>query len=136
MTGPTLTGAVHHVNLSVTDLEASAAWYRRVLGFEPLAAAPDPEGRWDKVILRHPSGLLLGLSAHRENRAEKASEFRTGLDHLALAVPDAASLDAWQARLDEEGVPHSEIKATPLGRLVVVRDPDNVQLELYAPNPQ
>ena len=33
-----------------------------------------------------------------------------------------------------KGVGRSEIKETPLGTLITLRDPDNIQLELYAPN--
>jgi catechol 2,3-dioxygenase-like lactoylglutathione lyase family enzyme len=128
-----ITGAVHHVNFSVSDLARSVDWYSKVFGLSVLLEAPDADGRCDKVILRHPSGLLVGLSAHRANPGAPASESRCGLDHLAFNVPDAGALPAWMEHLDDLGVAHSDVKETPLGKLVVLRDPDNIQLEVYAP---
>lgn len=131
--GADITGVVHHVNFSVSDLRRSRRWYSDVFGLTLLAEVPDPEGRWDKVILRHPSGLLVGLTVHRSNAGEPASEVRCGVDHIALVVAGPQALDAWIRHLDGLGVEHSELKTTPLGRLVVLRDPDNIQLEVYAP---
>ncbi len=128
-----ITGSVHHVNLSVTDLGRSAAWYADVFGLEQLVKLDDEHGAWSKVILRHPSGLLVGLTAHAANPGDRFDERRTGLDHVALAVADDHALAAWEHRLEELGIEHSEIKATPLGHLITLRDPDNIQLEVYAP---
>lgn len=63
------------------------------------------------------------------------SERRTGLDHLAFQVSNREQLEAWIARFDAHGVVHSEIKAAaiPGTFLVVFRDPDGIQLELFAP---
>jgi catechol 2,3-dioxygenase-like lactoylglutathione lyase family enzyme len=134
MTGPArITGTVHHFNLSVSDLARSTQWYTKVFGLRVLRQAPDPDGRWDRVIMTHPSGLLVGLTAHRTNTGEPASELHCGVDHLALQVENAEALGAWVRYLDELEVEHSEIKESPLGKLVALRDPDNVQFELYAP---
>ena len=129
-----ITGGVHHVNLSVTDLDRSANWYGGLFGLQELARMSADDGSWSKVILRHPSGLLIGLTAHDRNDAEPFAEWRTGFDHVALTVRNGKELQRWQQRLDERGVERSEIKETPLGRLITLRDPDNIQLELYAPN--
>jgi glyoxylase I family protein len=55
------------------------------------------------------------------------------LDHLCFSVADRAELVEWEARLAEFEIPHSPIKDTPHGSVVVFRDPDNIQLELFAP---
>ena len=125
-------GAVHHVNFSVTDLQRSAAWYERVLGLERGWEMPDTEGRGEKVVLLQPgSELRIVLSHHRSNPGEPASEFHTGLDHIAFTVDDRAALESWARRFDEMGVDHSPIKEGATGWLVVFRDPDNIQLEMY-----
>lgn len=67
-----------------------------------------------------------------ERTASSLSEFRVGLDHLALAVDSRDELESWVDHLDECGVPHSEIHDMPYGSLVVFRDLDNIQLELFA----
>lgn len=130
-----ITGSVHHLNLSVSDLERSSGWYQRLLGLSELTRLSAEDGSWSKVLLRHPSGLLVGLTQHRRNDAQPFDEWRCGVDHVALAVTDVDALRAWEARLDELGVVRSPIKTTPLGSLITIRDPDNIQLELYAPDP-
>lgn len=130
-TAPGVTG-ISHLTLTVRDLEASVGWYRDVIGLREVRRIPDEGGRGAKVILadagRH---LLLVLVQHAANDGTAFSEFRVGLDHLAFAVPDRTALDAWAAHLDAGGVPHSPIGAGALGDLLVVRDPDGIQLEFY-----
>ncbi|MFC6934681.1 VOC family protein [Actinomadura yumaensis] len=57
---------------------------------------------------------------------------RTGLDHLAFAVADRAELDAWAKRFAELGIAHSPVAETAFGPVLCFRDPDGVQLELFA----
>ncbi len=125
----------HHVALTVTDVDKSSDWYTTVLGFGKLKDFE--RGGFRKVLLIHPaSGTALGLTDHKARGSGDAfSEFRTGLDHLAFSVAGRAALEAWQARLDELGVDHSEIKPSAAGDVIVFRDPDNVQLEVYASSP-
>lgn len=128
-----ITGVVHHVNLSVSDLERSTRWYQELFGLTQLARLSADDGAWSKVILRHPAGLLIGLTEHRGNDSTPFDEQRSGFDHVALAVADLEELTGWETRLDERGVTRSAIKTTPLGSLITIRDPDNIQIELYAP---
>ena len=130
-----ITGGIHHINLSVTDADRSADWYEEVFGLERLLKFEDEQGRWSKLILRHPSGLLVGLTQHHANRGEAFDEVRTGMDHVAFSVSDDSALDHWERHLDDIRVTHSEIRTSPLGRLIVMRDPDNIQLEVYAAKP-
>jgi catechol 2,3-dioxygenase-like lactoylglutathione lyase family enzyme len=61
-------------------------------------------------------------------------ELRVGLDHLAFAVTDRDELDAWSQRLTLAGVTHSPVAAAnsiPGAAVLVLRDPDNIQLELF-----
>lgn len=128
---PELSG-VHHINFSVTDLQRSAEWYMGVLGLTMGWEMPDTEGRGQKIALLHPtSPFRLVLSHHARNDGQAASEFRTGLDHLAFTVTDRAELERWQRRFEELGVDHSEIKEGATGYLITFRDPDNIQLEVY-----
>jgi glyoxylase I family protein len=125
-------GGVHHLNLSVTDLERSAAWYRDVLGLKEGWEMEDVEGRGRKVVLLHPTEpLRIVLSLHQRNEGERFSELRTGLDHLAFTVTDRAALEEWARRFDELGVERSPIKEGATGWLVTFRDPDNIQYEMY-----
>ena len=127
---------IHHFGLTVRDAEASAAWYVEVLGFERVGGYEDPSGDRRKVFLRHP-GLRarLGLVQHRTTSTRPFDETQIGLDHLAFRVDSRAALDSWAQRLAAAGVPASPIAglAVDTGAAVLVfRDPDNIQLELFA----
>jgi glyoxylase I family protein len=88
---------------------------------------------WNEVLLKDPvSGVEIGLIEHASNPGEPFSAFRTGLDHVELGVAGPEQLEGWRDRLDELGIPHSGIKDD---RLIVVRDPDNIQIEFYWPKP-
>ena len=130
---PTFAG-LHFVGLSVRDAMASAAWYERVLGLVRVQeAGPAGHHRGAAILEHRASGLLIGLIALRANDGEPFDETRTGLDHLELRVADRAELETWSVHLDAEGVVRSPIAERPGAHILTFRDPDNIQLELYAP---
>ena len=127
---------VSHVQLTVRDADRSAAWYERVLcmqllGEFPQFATPGVAAR--VVQLRNPAtGIHIGVIQHESGDEGEFSEFRVGLDHLALAVDSREELEQWVEHLDGCGAPHSGIRDMPYGgSVVVLRDPDNIQLELF-----
>jgi glyoxylase I family protein len=130
---------IHHFGLTVRDVDTSAAWYEEVLGFQRAGEFIAPGGTRRKVFLRH-DGLQarLGLTQHRDGSQEAFDETHAGLDHLAFAVADREELEAWAARLADAAVVHSPV--TPANSVqgaavLVFRDPDNIQLELFAEQP-
>ena len=71
---------------------------------------------------------------HGRATGEVFDEMRTGLDHVSFTVP-AEELTEWLQRLDEAGVPHSQPAPSAFGEpLIVLRDPDNIQLQIYGRN--
>jgi glyoxylase I family protein len=85
-------------------------------------------------VLAHPeSGWVLGVRQYPQHPDGGFDEFRTGLDHFALGVESRAELEAWEQRLRAEGVPFTPIADTPIGSVIVFRDPDNIQLEFFLP---
>ena len=136
--GPAITG-VHHFSVTVRDIEASAAWYQRVF---QAARVPMQFPHYERehtgygLLLVDPrSGLAIGLHTNTGNGGEQFDEARTGLDHVGFNVASREELEAWTAWLDELGVEHSGIRTGdqpfPFATLVF-RDPDNIQLELFA----
>ena len=124
-----------HLGLTVRDVEVSAAWYAGVLGFRRVGAFEAADGSRRKVFLRHDAlPIRLGLTQHRPGSPGPFDETRTGLDHLAFAVAARGDLDAWAARLAAAGVTCSPVAAAnsvPGAAVLVFRDPDNIQLELF-----
>jgi glyoxylase I family protein len=130
---PDLAG-VQHIALTVSDARASADWYTRVLGLREVARFEEGGGDRFKIILTG-AGLVLGVVEHRGAGAGRFDERRSGLDHLAFGVAGRAELDAWAAHLAALRVPYSPIapaRLDPRNAVLVFRDPDNVQLELFA----
>lgn len=122
-----------HIDLTVTDGERSVRWWSDVLGFRLVATFERPGYRgWS---MYHPSGVPVGLMCHDEPASDHFEERAVGLDHLALAVRDRSVLEEWTHHLDQIGVPHSGIKEENGGPLLTLRDPDNIQVELWAFDP-
>jgi len=122
----------HHLALTVTDLDASIRWYERVFGIA-LQMAYDHEGGEGKVLADPEWRCVIVLHRHDANEAERFSETRTGLDHVGFGVSTRAELDAWQRHLAALDVVQSPISEQPYGDILVFRDPDNIQLELFSP---
>jgi catechol 2,3-dioxygenase-like lactoylglutathione lyase family enzyme len=86
------TTGLHHVRLTVTDLERSRAFYSDVLRFEVAAESPgspeDPEVRADPAQLYggvafQTNGMLFGLRPVADTGDQFLAE-RVGLDHLSF----------------------------------------------------
>jgi len=128
------TSAVHHVTLTVTDVERSMGFYTGLLGFQ-LAMMFGP-----RVILSN-GQLVLALTSPPDPAQaptnDQFNENRVGLDHISLAVENRAVLETAAALFDAQGVSHGEIKDLGPDLAIYVlafRDPDNIQLELTAPH--
>jgi glyoxylase I family protein len=133
---------LHHLALTVTDIESSLAWYQDTFGLSRVMEAPH-EGGTGIVLRNEESTMMLVLHRHDVNEGERFSERRTGLDHAGFRVASRADLERWQEHLEAHGVARSDqadhpltqspIADTPYGFILVFRDPDNIQLEFFAP---
>ncbi len=123
---------VHHVSINVSDVPAALAFYTEVLGLTYVAPTDEPGFR--RALLVHaPSGFFLGLTQHEANDGTPFRETNAGLDHLAFAVADREELEEWEERLAAKGVTYSPIQDVFYGSVLVFRDPDGIQLELFVP---
>ncbi|TMR07051.1 VOC family protein [Actinomadura soli] len=129
---PPVTG-FSHLALTVTDRDKSVQWYGDVLGFTPFYVQDD-DRRLETICIL-PDGLtVLGLLQHRD-AAGPFDHRHAGLDHLSFAVTDRAALEDWYTRLVGLGVTCSPVAETPFGPVLCFRDPDDIQLELFAMEP-
>jgi glyoxylase I family protein len=136
MTSPALT-TISHLDLSVSDVAASAAWYERVLGLKQVRRA-EFENRTMIVLVAPGSGLVIGLNEHTQRPDGRFDERRVGLDHVGFAVPHREDLDVWESHLAELDVEHSPVtdSGSGSGSALVFRDPDNIQLEIWWSRPR
>ena len=123
--------AITHVALTVSDLDRSVAWYKALLGSEPVL--DEDTGPFHHTVFLI-GGTLLGLHKFPDLKStEPFDERRPGLDHVAFGVANRKELEQWAARLDELKIPHRGIDDAPYGSGLSFRDPDNIALELFAP---
>jgi len=142
MAGQIELGGIHHLRLTVTDIDRSRAFYTGLLGFNVAAEAPasdDPQHDpsypvlWGGIVMAR-GDYLLGLRPVAA-KTDRFDEDRVGLDHLSFSVESRAALDEAIRLLDQNHVPHGEPRElTSFGICVMsFRDPDNIQLELTSP---
>jgi catechol 2,3-dioxygenase-like lactoylglutathione lyase family enzyme len=133
--------SLHHIALTVTDVDRSIPWYETLFGITYQMEEPHPGGT-GKLLADDNWQLIIVLHRHDGNQGETFHETRTGLDHVGFMVPTRQDLEAWQTHLEAHGVAHAEaadrpctqspIRDRPYGSVLVFRDPDNIQLEFFA----
>jgi len=142
--GPAATPTgLHHVRLTVTDIDRSKSFYMHVFGSDPIADFSDQAG--DPAVRADPERLfggcvfsvgqqILGLRPVAPAGDRFDSE-RVGLDHLSLAVGSVQDLRTAADRLTRAGVTHGDVRElTGFGLAILsLQDPDDINLELAAP---
>jgi glyoxylase I family protein len=135
-------GEIHHLRLTVTDVQRSREFYTGLLGFQVAAESPPPgdpaEAETFKVlfggVVMARGNLILGLRPMAP-AGDRFDPDRVGLDHLSFGVAGREDLEQAVRLFDEHGVTHGEITRLPSFAIDVLsfEDPDGMQLELTAP---
>ena len=141
MSGQVPVDGIHHLRLTVTDVQRSREFYTSLLGFQIAAESPpddDPSAEevfkilFGGVVLIR-GNLVMGLRpmAPADDRFDPD---RVGLDHLSFGVAGRQDLEQAAALLDELGVAHGGITRLAGFGIDVLpfEDPDGIQLELTA----
>ena len=142
MPGQIPAGEIHHLRLTVTDLDRSRQFYTELLGFDVAVESPPPDDPsaaeafkilfGGVVMIR--GNLIMGLRPMAPS-GDRFDPDRVGLDHLSFSVASRGDLEQAMRLFDECGVAHGEITRLPGFAIDVLpfEDPDGVQLELTAP---
>jgi glyoxylase I family protein len=121
---------VDHVALSVTDLDRSEPWYRRLLDVQHVTHRDGPT--WRRAILQA-EGFRLSLTEHDDTQpADRFDETRVGLDHIGIGCRDRAALEAWIRHVDNLDIDRGPTIEATHAHLFVCRDPDDVAIEFYS----
>ena len=129
-----MTVRLHHVALTVTDIEASTAWYIDLFGFVELVRDKHAGDSGGRAVVLGPAdwSMFVVMNEHPKNTGESFDPVRTGLVHVGFTVEDRATLDEWVARFKEKGVTYSPVTEHEWGWSLNFRDPDDLQLQLVA----
>jgi len=127
-TAPRIEG-LHHIQFPVSDLDASTAWFERVLGarYQPQFDHFDEQQRRFAVMLEVP-GLEFPLQLRL---AEDLAQAIVGYEPVTFGAVDRDHLDVWAGHLDLCGVEHSGIKTARIGETIDFNSPDGARLRLY-----
>jgi catechol-2,3-dioxygenase len=120
-----------HVQLWVSDVEASATWYGMALGLSPYAS--DIEHGY--IAMRHREARVVIVLTQRPegDGVDEGASAADVLDHLAFAVPDGEALQAWADHLTDIGIDHPGVVLELGNPSLQLRDPDGIAIELVAP---
>ncbi len=118
------------VRLQVADLDRSLAWYERVLGLRTVARDDDgarlaAQGSDEPLVVLH----------ERPGATPVPPRGRWGLFHVALLLPDRASLGAFLRHLGAEGE-RAGASDHLVSEALYLADPDGLGIEVYADRPR
>ena len=114
-----------HLQLIVRDVRPSVDWYCAVLGMEIMSE------HGDVVALRHRGARVVIVVSPGD-----PDPMRSPIDHIAFAVADGPTLEAWAEHLRELGLDVPDV-IDELGKpSLQLRDPDGNSVELVAPAPR
>jgi catechol 2,3-dioxygenase len=114
------------VELSVSELDRTLDYWQNVVGLRVL-------GRDDG---RASLGTDAELVRFVEEPGARPADGHTGLYHLALLVPDRASLARWLAHAARDRVQLEGLSDHAVSEAIYLRDPDRHGIEIYADRPR
>ena len=115
----------NHVALAVKDMEASARFYREVIGLEPIEVPDNLKAirSWFKIAPGQELHLLAGRSFPVTNNDPNAA-------HFSLTIPDADPVEAY---LKTKGLPYLRQQRFDGAWQIFISDPDGYFIELNEP---
>jgi catechol 2,3-dioxygenase len=121
---------VGSVDLQVSDLERSLAYYQQVLGLQLLSREKD---RAEFGAADSPVPLV---RLHERRGARRVPpQGRLGLYHFAILLPDRAALGRFVAHLAESGA-RAGAADHLVSEALYLHDPDGLGIEVYADRPR
>ena len=124
MNEPLPIDSVNHITRVTTDLEASTAFYRDVLGFRPIWR---PNFGFDGAWLFN-YGIQIHLSVATGDPAIDAPETSNRANHVAFHV---SNTDAVEELLKQHGIYYKTVTVPDIGvTQLFFQDPDGYHIEI------
>ncbi len=133
-TNGSITRGVHHIGLTVPDLEQTRAFFLETLGYDQVGEVPD----YPAVFLSDGSIMITLWQATDPASAVSFDRKNViGLHHLALTV-DADAIDGLCDKLNDTAGVEIEFEPETLGdmpvRHMMCSIPGGIRVEFLAPN--
>jgi len=130
-------GLINHLDLTVTDLVASCAFYDKVLGRLGYKRTSEYAGEVPCWVLSL-AGSQISIGLHKAKIATPHNRYAVGLHHLAFHLSSRTEIDDFHEFLLREHVDvldaPTEYDYTPGYYAAFFADPDGIKLEVvYEP---
>ncbi len=133
-TNGTITRGVHHIGLTVPDLEQTRAFFLETLGYDQVGEVPDYP-----AVFVSDGTIMITLWQATDPASTVPFDHKNviGLHHLALTV-DADAIDGLCDKLKDSADVEIEFEPEPLGdmpvRHMMCNIPGGIRVEFLAPN--
>ena len=121
-----------HINLNVSDLDRSIAFYRDILGFDLMQRYGTGAAFLGAGGYHH----HIGLNTWESLGATSPPAGHTGLYHSAFLYPDRKALGQVVKRVLEAGIPLDGAADHGVSEAIYLRDPDQNGVEIYVDKPR
>lgn len=123
---------IGHVHLTVSDLEASLAFYHDLLGFDITTRYGD------SAVFLSAGGYHhhIGLNTWQGKGIPPQPSGYAGLYHFAILFPKRRELAIMVKRLIDHNYPIEGASDHGVSEAIYLRDPDNIGIELYWDKPK
>jgi catechol 2,3-dioxygenase-like lactoylglutathione lyase family enzyme len=130
-----VTHGVHHIGLTVPDLDASNRFFKNTLNYEQIGEVPD----YPAVFLTDGTTMLTLWQAENPDTAVAFDRKNViGLHHFALGLENHAALDSLYEKLKTADDVTIEFAPEPLGagqvRHMMTNIPGGIRVEFISPS--
>ena len=130
-----VTRGVHHIGLSVPDLDATNSFFKNILGYEQIGEVPD----YPAVFLSDGTTMLTLWQVENPDTAVAFDRKNViGLHHFALGVDNHTAFDSLYEDLKSANGVAIEFAPEPLGtgsvRHMMTHIPGGIRLEFISPS--
>jgi catechol 2,3-dioxygenase-like lactoylglutathione lyase family enzyme len=117
-----------HLNMTVQDVDESAAWYGRVFGFETVEEQNPAQGRRWKILKAGDAMLCIYEFAGRAPASPDAQSCHAVV-HFGLRIENR---QAWEAIVEREGIPvqYGGPVRWPHSTSWYIEDPNGYEIEV------
>ena len=123
------TASLEHVNITVSDPKATAAWMERLFGWKIRWEGPGMQTGYTVHVGDADRYVALFSYGGTKPSAESSYRHVGGLNHLAVTVDD---IDAMEAAVREEGFTPGNHGDYEPGRRFYFHDKDGIEVEVVS----